>query len=494
MYISSLEIENFRRFGEGEQRFCMSLKRGLTALVGENDAGKTAIIDALRLALGTADQEWFRLDDSDFHKGDTTREIRIVCKFENLSPTDKMAFLEYLTYGENPGDEPMLYVNWTVKDTGKTIKGRPYRRVEVRSGKTGDGPTFDPEVRDLLRVTYLRPLRDAEQALSTGRGSRLAQILRHASFIQEGTDDCDLEAPMKDQQLSVLGISRLLDKLLEMQKGVTGTRTEVDRHLRSFALGDDRLNSSIKVSGVAASDDARRRELLEKLDLSLVVDGRAGFGSDNLLFMACELLLLAQGDEGNRMLLIEEPEAHLHPQRQLRAMRYLQEQALSAGLQILVTTHSPNLASAISLSSLVMIHRGHAFPMAEGRTKLDPSDYRFLERFLDATKANLFFARGVMVVEGDAENILLPTLGRILGHDFTEYGISIVNVGGVGLRRYARIFQRERRGQRRGTPPPGRLSHRHGRYAELRAGNNRQSEEWGGMAIGATLEGQKGLH
>ena len=56
MYISSLQIENFRRFGEGEQRFSMSLKRGLTALVGENDAGKTAIIDALRLALGTADQ------------------------------------------------------------------------------------------------------------------------------------------------------------------------------------------------------------------------------------------------------------------------------------------------------------------------------------------------------------------------------------------------------------------------------------------------------
>ena len=79
-----------------------------------------------------------RLDDSDFHKGDTTREIRIVCKFENLSPTDKMAFLEYLTYGENPGDEPMLYVNWTAKDTGKTIKGHPYRRVEVRSGKAGD--------------------------------------------------------------------------------------------------------------------------------------------------------------------------------------------------------------------------------------------------------------------------------------------------------------------------------------------------------------------
>ena len=76
-------------------------------------------------------------------------------------------------------------------------------------------------------------------------------------------------------------------------------------------------------------------------------------------------------------------------------------------------------------------------------TELEPSDYRFLKRFLDVTKSNLFFARGVMIVEGDAENILLPTLAKLLGRDFTENGVSIVNVGGVGLRRYARIFRRK---------------------------------------------------
>jgi putative ATP-dependent endonuclease of OLD family len=49
----------------------------------------------------------------------------------------------------------------------------------------------------------------------------------------------------------------------------------------------------------------------------------------------------------------------------------------------------------------------------------------------------------VVIVEGDAENILLPTLARLLDRDFTSHGISIVNVGGVGLRRFARIFQRK---------------------------------------------------
>ena len=93
---------------------------------------------------------------------------------------------------------------------------------------------------------------------------------------------------------------------------------------------------------------------------------------------------------------------------------------------------------------------GMPFRWRRGKRRLKPSDYPFLKRFLDVTKANLFFACGVMIVEGDGENILVPTLASLLGRDFTEHGVSIVNVGGVGLGRYARIFQRknvERDGQ-----------------------------------------------
>ena len=90
----------------------------------------------------------------------------------------------------------------------------------------------------------------------------------------------------------------------------------------------------------------------------------------------------------------------------------------------------------------MLLHRQRAFSLAEGETNLSEGDYRFLQRFLDVTKANLFFARGVIVVEGDGESILLPTLARFLGRDLTEHGVSVVNVGGTGLRRYARILQR----------------------------------------------------
>lgn len=444
MFLAELRIENFRMFGEGKQALVIPLKSGLTALVGENDSGKSTVIDALRFALGTTDQDWFRLEDSDFHQGNTKKEIRIMCRFEKLTERDQRAFVEYLTYGDSAKNEPpYLCVNWIAEDTGTAPKGRPFRRVEIRSGKNGGGPQLAPEVREFLRATYLRPLRDAESALTAGRGSRLSQVLLRTGDVEDGKG-YDPGTPIDPKQLNVRGIGAFANKLLENQKGIVETRERIDAHLTKLSLHGDALKSSIKVSD--ASPDNQLRQLLEKLDLNLngdnTADGKFGLGSNNLLFMACELLLMTQESDGNKLLLIEEPEAHLHSQRQLRVMKYMQEQAKDKDVQIIVTTHSPNLASAISLDNMVMIQNGHAFSLAKGETELEPSDYHFLQRFLDVTKANLFFARGVMIVEGDAENILLPTLAKLIGRDFTEYGVSIVNVGGVGLRRYARIFQR----------------------------------------------------
>ncbi len=438
MYLSEITIENFRCFGEGEERFVLSLRPGLTALVGENDSGKSAVIDALRFALGTVDREWLRLEDTDFHikeaeangEKKSSETIRIVCKFEfpseegntETKTREERAFPEYLTY---EGDKAVLYVHWTAQKSKRS--GRSFHKIEVHSGKDGQGPIIVPEVRDLLRATYLRPLRDAEHALSAGQGSRLSQILRQVFPEEEGKQIADE-----------------IDQTIEGWQEIEKNTRSINQSLEKMDLANGPSPARIRIGG-AATDALRVRRLLERLELRREDLGKAGLGSDNLLFMAAELLLLAQpGEVGNKLLLIEEPEAHLHPQRQLRLMKFLQEQAEEKGVQIIVTTHSPNLASVIDLNNMVILHGGRAFPLREGETKLDKSDYRFLQRFLDVTKANLFFARGVMIVEGDAENILLPTLASLLGCDFTEHGVSIVNVGGVGLRRYARIFQRDK--------------------------------------------------
>ncbi len=212
--------------------------------------------------------------------------------------------------------------------------------------------------------------------------------------------------------------------------------------LAALSLATSPLHGTI---GIATRDI---RQILEKLELFLGTGVERlfrGLGSNNILFMAAELLLLrSSGEFGLPLLIIEEPEAHLHPQWQLTVVDYLQQVAGDeiSPLQVILTTHSPTLASHVRLDSVFLVHNGGVFPLAPGHTRLDSSDYLFLQRFLDATRANLFFARGVLIVEGDAENMLIPTIAEILGIPLSRYGVSIVNVGHRGLFRYARIFQR----------------------------------------------------
>ena len=282
------------------------------------------------------------------------------------------------------------------------------------------------------------------------------RILQHTKEIKESGAPFDkVNSPTPDpRSLSVLGLGDYANHLFGENEGIRETRRKLNReYLAPLSFAHDLLNARIGVSG-SKDDSIRLRQLLEKLEVVLAEADDAedahtrGLGSNNVLFMACELLLLATESDGFPILLIEEPEAHLHPQRQLRLMSFLQVQAAKRRadgqqIQIIVTSHSPNLASEIRLDNLVLLQGRRAFPLSSTKTCLSTSDYRFLKRFLDVTKSNLFFARGVMIVEGDAENILLPVIARLLGRDFREHGVSVVNVGGVGLSRYAKIFMRE---------------------------------------------------
>ncbi|WP_228458504.1 ATP-dependent nuclease, partial [Chryseobacterium indologenes] len=92
--------------------------------------------------------------------------------------------------------------------------------------------------------------------------------------------------------------------------------------------------------------------------------------------------------DGIRLGLVEELEAHLHPQAQMQIIDSLQQHT---DIQLILTTHSPNLASKVKLENLIICTKNYAFPLGEKYTKLKKSDYPFLERFLDVTKSNLFF-------------------------------------------------------------------------------------------------------
>ena len=436
MYISGVKIENFRGIGK---ETIFRFNPGMTVLVGENDSGKSTVIDAIRYVLGTTDQNWYKVELLDYHNENTENEIHISICFSDLSLKEKAAFMECLTYTKT-GEK--LYLNWTAKYM-KNVK--PNRTlVNLTCGKNGDVSAPSPEARELLRVTYLRPLRDAYVQMRSGRNSRLAQIMSSISGLNSGIDK--YESGVDVNQLSLSGIFDLSNYLLANHEQIKQVNENINEILKQkMMLNGDALNTEIVVSGLGNTEDRKVYSLLEKLDLRVHDEnsdnyGNVGLGTSNLLSMACEMLLNSDSDISSFML-IEEPEAHIHAQRQLKMMQSLQ--GSKKNQQIIMTTHSLMLTSVVELENLVFLQNHKAFPMGKRYTLLDDNDYKYLERYLDATKSNLFFSKGVLIVEGPGEELLLPAIAKLIGRNLTDYGISIVDVESTGLMRYAGIFQRK---------------------------------------------------
>lgn len=436
MYLSEIMIKNFRCFDASGTT--IKLKKGLNILVGENDSGKSAVIDAIRIVLGTTDQSWYRFEQNDFHKEDITSEIVIICKFEDLTQNERAAFLECLSFDQ---DKYSLFIRYTYKYL--LNYSTPRLSSNISSGITGDGPAPSYVARELIKTTYLRPLRDAYLNMQSGHGSRLSQVLHSVKDLNEGqqeyVDGVDI------RELSITGIADLSNKLLAEHPKLKDVNKSIGNTLSSrMLLSGDKITTTIEVSGSVIPESRKLTAILEKLDLTARTSceaGKVGLGTSNILSMACELLL--NKDSESSFLLIEEPEAHIHAQRQLRLIQSLEDEASSGNHQIIITTHSPVLASVAKLENILIIKDAKAYSLDTADTLLEEEDYYFLEKYLDATKANLFFAKSVIIVEGPSEELLLPTIAKVLGKDLTAHGVSIVNARGVGLKRFAGIFKRK---------------------------------------------------
>lgn len=443
MHLSELRLWNFRKYGADGQSpdkhdpdLSLQLQPGLNVLIGENDSGKTTVVDSIRYALGTQSREWVRLEETDFYEMGASRadSLKIECVFRGFSHEEAGPFLEWLGFEEVDGQkEYVLHVRFTAQRKADRIA------ANLRAGPDEIGVNVDGDARDRLRVTYLKPLRDAENELTPGRRSRFAQILRaHPLFqkptVRGNTEHHDLEKIIEVANKAIGEHFRPGDN--ENDRGPAGAvlRTVNDLLEKFFAEGDN-PSARVKIAGTDLAD------ILQKLELVLT-GNPAGLGSLNLLYMAAELLLLQRDTEskGLHLGLIEELEAHIHPQAQLRLIHFLANRGGTD--QYLLTTHSTTLGASIDLKKLIICRGKNAFPMGPDFTELAPGDYEFLQRFLDATKANLFFARGVLLVEGDAENLLIPTIAEIIGRPLHRYGVSIVNIGNRAFARYEKIFVR----------------------------------------------------
>jgi|GEM_PF-111316 len=441
MYLSSLSLTNFRQFGiksENNPALTVEFNPHFNIIVGENDSGKTAIIDAIRYLLGSISEDLEKIKVEDFFRnseGKSSDYFYIEGTFVDLTDKEAGAFLEWLSFNENNEYELRVSLNVEKK---KNENGKEYIDRKVQAGEKIFETRLGNQAKEFLKTTYLKPLRDASSELKPGFRSRLAHILKaHPAFKKNDDEDHALVITMQEANNKVESFfqeeykdGRSLVKDLEVLLSDFHDVTDQSKSKSKFSVSQTDLTSILK------------RLSLDTDDINL------GLGNLNLLFIATELLLLKNDSEeeliGPQITIIEEIEAHLHTQAQVRLIKYLEEELEKNNKknQYILTSHSTNLVASIDPKNIILMNNKVAYPLKKEFTKLENEDYAFLERFLDSTKSNLFFAKGIIFVEGDSEMLLLPALANLIGYPLHKSGVSLVNVNGTSFERYIKLFSR----------------------------------------------------
>jgi len=466
MKVRRLEIENFRGVAEGQITF-----RGNTLLVGGNNVGKSTVCEALDLALGP--ERLYRrpvVDEHDFYGGryvdaeGNPVQIRIRAILVDLSPEAILRFGDHLRrwddaklrfIDEEPGgadkaDEeglvwalPVLFVARYDREEddfmGQTFFDHPTIPDEELSDEQraslGQGRTdFSRSHKRFCGYVYLRALRTGSRALGLQRGSLLDTILRLGG---EG-------AP--EMWFDTLEKLRDLDPAVGEIEQLQAIRTEIRERMGKFvslAPGDD--------SAAFFASELTREHLREVVRLFIATSpsdhsvpfSRQGTGSINLLVFA--LLTLIADRKGNESVIfaMEEPEIALPPHTQRRVTRFVR----SKMGQAIVTSHSPYVIEQFGPEDIVMLNRE-----GPGRlvgTRIDPGGFKPKAYWAQRRQfAEAILARGVLVVEGATEAVLLPVASSILEQDDPDYthldlaGVSIFTADGDGdVPRWGPIFK-----------------------------------------------------
>ncbi|MFL0070077.1 ATP-dependent nuclease [Tenacibaculum maritimum] len=492
MHISKLSLRNFRNF----RNVSLNFQKGVNTIIGENGSGKTNLFHALRILIDESMPRGVKLFETDFNR--TIENWRghwivIQIEFEELDSSDEAQSIAVHKTG-HADDETSTKGTYSLFFRPRIDIRRSLYELSSKTDKTkeeleailslitlndyevvfaGKGiadfsedavynsyvgnfddiifPNPEDENTDIYGVkmygisipnefacTFAKALRDVESDLRSYRQNPLLNLLRDREKTISLEKKTDLEKKVSDLNSDISN----LEEVKGLSKGISETIQN--------AVGET-YAPNINIKSELPSETEK---LLQSLKLWVGDPDEEGYegrlwelslGGANLIYLTLKLLefeKIKSQDKIANFILIEEPEAHIHTHIQKSLFHKLNKNHT----QVFVSTHSTHISSVSKISSMNILGRkSKQTEVYNPINNLDSSNVVKLERYLDANRTNLLFAKGVILVEGDAEHILIPELTKkVLGITLDELGISIINIGSTGFQNVAQLFHNDR--------------------------------------------------
>jgi putative ATP-dependent endonuclease of the OLD family len=488
MHISKLNLVNYRNF----QNATVCFKKGINTIIGENGSGKSNLFRAIRLLLDeNMVKASFHLNEDDFNRGIGSWKghwIIISLEFEDIShdeaiqalflhgsavigaPIGKATYnlifrprkeirqkLSALPAGDSAGLADILS-KLTVSDYETIFTGRSTMDFSNRAEYNAVVGDFEnvifpketefaalgcktPSYLSLNRevcFTYIQALRDVVSEFHNNRTNPLFSLLKSKSG--------DVAPAALAPIVKMVGD---LNSSIEQLDDVKLIRSDVYKTIKETA-GETYSPSRLSIRSDLSSE---AEELFQSLRLFVGEgnDGHEGtinelsLGGANLIYLTLKLLAFKYQKEKKvlaNFLIIEEPEAHIHTHIQ----KTLFDRMQYSETQVVYSTHSTHISEVSAIENVNIIGREEKqSKVYQPATGLTAPEIGNIQRYLDAIRSNLLFARSVMLVEGDAEELLIPVLvKKVFGVSLDELGISLINIRSTGFQNVALLFHDNR--------------------------------------------------